>query len=240
MTDDSPVNLTMLSNFVHQIINPLNGVSGTLDNYLEGDIPEQRREQRLRAARAQIEHASLLLRNLAYFAEMDTPSGAARTGRNDRTCVIPQLVIEAAGFFQEQGLSRDIKIHLEDRDTQYKVTGNPDLLRQVFMNLFDNAVKYGEEGTTVLVRAWAQKRTGALVLEIRGKSPGFEHAEKNKLFDIGYRSAGARSRIASGTGIGLYICRRILREVFSGDIDAHYEKPSSEAVFTIKIPGVWI
>ena len=45
-------------------------------------------------------------------------------------------------FFQEVASHKGIKIDLVDEKTQYVVPGNPDLLRQVFMNLIDNATKY--------------------------------------------------------------------------------------------------
>ena len=53
--------LHLLSNFVHQIINPLNGVIGTLDNIIDGTVPTERRDQRLRAVRAQLELSVLLV-----------------------------------------------------------------------------------------------------------------------------------------------------------------------------------
>jgi signal transduction histidine kinase len=62
--------LVLLANFVHQVVNPLNGVAGTLDNLVEGVISdEKRRDQRLRAARAQLEQCISLVRNLAYLAQ---------------------------------------------------------------------------------------------------------------------------------------------------------------------------
>ena len=42
--------MTMLANFVHQVVNPLNGVAGTLDNLIDGTIQDDRRLQRTRAA----------------------------------------------------------------------------------------------------------------------------------------------------------------------------------------------
>lgn len=69
---DNPANLdlTLLANFVHQVVNPLNGVAGTLDNLAEGVIEgEERRTQRLKAARAQLEQCITLIRNLAFLAQ---------------------------------------------------------------------------------------------------------------------------------------------------------------------------
>ena len=185
--------LHLLSNFIHQVINPLNGVIGTLDNIIDGTVPESRREQRLRTVRAQLEWSVLLVRNLAYFTEVSLTPGAPSTVNASKICVIPQSIIEAAQFFQESGLSRDIRIHLEDRVTQYTVRGSPDLLRQVFMNLFDNAVKYSYEKTEVLIRPWSQKKTGYLIVEVTSTGIGFWPDEvKNFLrSDIGVKRPGS-------------------------------------------------
>ena len=64
---DAEVDLTLLANFTHQVINPLNGVVGTLDNIIDGTIGPDRREQRTRAARGQLENCITLIRNLAYL-----------------------------------------------------------------------------------------------------------------------------------------------------------------------------
>lgn len=67
--DGSPetFDLTLLANFVHQVVNPLNGIAGTLDNLANGVIEgEERRHQRLKATRAQLEQCITLMRNLAF------------------------------------------------------------------------------------------------------------------------------------------------------------------------------
>jgi len=59
----------LIANITHQAINPIGGVIGTLDNIIDGTISENRRDQRLRSARAQLEYTVSLIRNLAFFAE---------------------------------------------------------------------------------------------------------------------------------------------------------------------------
>ena len=228
--------LHLLSNFIHQVINPLNGVIGTLDNIIDGTVPESRREQRLRAVRAQLEWSVLLVRNLAYFTEVSLTPGAPSTVNASKICVIPQSIIEAAQFFQESGLSRDIRIHLEDRVTQYTVRGSPDLLRQVFMNLFDNAVKYSDEETEVLIRPWSQKKTGHLIVEVTSIGIGFWPDEVEKLFEVGYRGKEAGERIASGSGLGLYICMRIMEDVYQGSIKAEHSRQTRMTTFRLRFP----
>jgi signal transduction histidine kinase len=225
----------LLANFVHQVINPLNGVIGTIDNVIDGTVSGARVEQRLRAARAQLQQSVQLVRNLAFFSELSVGSGAS-TSRTRKTCVIPQIIIEAAQFFQELGSSKNMKIHLEDRETQYKVEGNPDLLRQVFMNLFDNAVKYGQPGTEVRVVPTVQKKTNSLLIRVSGHSISIPSEERESIFSLGYRSGSARDRVASGTGLGLYICRMILNRVHSASIEVETSRSTGETTFLLRFP----
>ena len=232
--DPTDLDLDLLSNFVHQIINPLNGVIGTLDNVIDGTVPAARRDQRLRAVRAQLEWAVLLVRNLAYFTRTSLRPGGGATADEAKICVLPQLIIEAAQFFQEPGLSRGIVIHLEDRETQYAVKGSPDLLRQVFMNLFDNAVKYADDDTQVRVRPWVQKKTGDLIVDFIDVGIGFTTGDSASLFELSFRGPEARKLVASGTGLGLYICRKILEDAHAATIRAEYSRQLREATFRIR------
>lgn len=225
--------LRMLANFIHQIVNPLNGVIGTVDNLIDGSVTPDRRQQRLQAVRAQLEWTIMLIRNLAYFTEASLGSEARRLSPPPKFCVIPQLVIEAALFFQEAGLSEGITIHLSDRETQYAVKGSPDLLRQVFMNLFDNAVKYSDPSSVISVEPRVQKSSGDLLVEVKNRGLGFRHDEAEALFTVGYRADEAAKRVASGTGLGLYICRRILEEI-DASIEAEYSRQNREVTVRIR------
>jgi len=59
----------LIANVTHQAINPLNGVIGTLDNVIDGTLVGDKREQRIKSARAQLEYTVSLIRNLAYFSQ---------------------------------------------------------------------------------------------------------------------------------------------------------------------------
>lgn len=228
--------LHVLSNFIHQIINPLNGVIGTVDNLIDGTIQDDRRDQRLRAVRAQLEWAVVLVRNLAFFTKTALSPGGSPDADLSRTCVIPQSIIEAAQFFQEAGVSRGIKIELTDRTTQYAVKGSPDLLRQVFMNLIDNAVKYSDPDTTIQITPRVQKRTNTLLIEVTNIGIGFSIDETSQLFDEGFRGEQAKNIVASGTGLGLHICKLIIESVHAGKLDADYSKEKRMATFRIRFP----
>ena len=192
----SNFDLTLLANFVHQVVNPLNGVAGTLDNLVEGVIEgEGRREQRMKAARAQIEQCITLMRNLAFLAQGS--GGVADQDR--RKVVLPQAIIESAMFYQEEGKSKKIEISLIDRNSQNVVSGHPELIRQVMMNIFDNCIKYGKFGTRIEVNQWVQGQTSMAIITVSGKSQFPLNAnEVAEIFDLGFRGSNARKIVASG------------------------------------------
>lgn len=225
------VDLPLLANFVHQVVNPLNGVAGTLDNLVEGVISEARTPQRLRAARAQVEHCITLLRNLAFLSKGSSEDGSFGA----KTVVLPQVIIEAAMFYQEEAEHRNIRINLRDRSTQNAVTARPELVRQVIMNILDNSVKYSKFGSVIYIDQRVQSGTGTAIIEIRSMPQHTLLAgDMSRIFELGFRGSNAKLMVASGTGLGLHICRQILA-IYEGELNVQTERDG--LLFTLKIPG---
>lgn len=232
------VGTLFLANFVHQIVNPLNGIIGTLDNIVGGTYKPDVVTQKVNASRAQLEQCVSLIRNLAYLSDFFFQVSSKETLRQPREggiSILPQVVIEAAQFFQVSADKRHIRMECVDRNTQFKILVRPELLRQIFLNMFDNWLKYGLPDSVVRV-VTQQNAKGELVIEIIGVSIGFDNAMADKLFELGYRSPEAKRKVAQGSGIGLYICKEIVTRALGGKIKAEFHSRTSEAVFRITIP----
>lgn len=230
---DNKDTLFLIQNLTHQAINPMSGVIGTLDNLIDGAVPEHKKVQRLSRARSQLEYTVSLIRNLSYFAEYASGNSSSISTSSIKTTVIPQAIIESAQFFQEQGENSQIKIELEDRHVQNCIKGDPNLLKQVFMNLIDNGVKYGKAGTKLVIKNWIQKATSDLIITFEGRSEPF--STNDSIFDIGYRAQSAQQRTSSGSGLGLHICKLIIENAFNGTITGHHSS-SGVTIFEIRIP----
>ena len=230
--------LQVIANFTHQIINPINGVIGTLDNIRDGTIKEQDRLQRINASRSQLECIVAIIRNFDFFSKLSINDTLVIDGKVSKKCVIPQVIIEASQFFQEQAHQKNIEIRLLNKDEgdQYSVLGNHDLLRQVFMNIFDNAVKYSKEQSIVEIKSWVQKNSKKLIVKVTSSSIPFNNSTRDQLFELGFRDASAQQHTASGSGIGLYICKRIIQDIFKGDIDMHYDNKHEKCSTLIYFP----
>ncbi|TDR82998.1 sensor histidine kinase [Paludibacterium purpuratum] len=235
---DPTQTIALIQNITHQAINPLNGVIGTLDNLIDGTIKGDRRDQRIKSARAQLEYTVSLIRNLAYFAQYGTSSIVEPKFKITKICVIPQLLIEAAQFFQEQAAHNEIRFEVKDRSNQTSVHGDPELMRQIFMNIFDNYTKYGDSNSTVEIKHWIQKRTNHLIIEFSGRGTPFSNEED--IFALGVRGKQAEEKTSAGSGLGLHICRLIIERLFKGTISASYVNAKRLACFEVRIPNAFI
>ena len=231
LNEDTNFDLPLLANFVHQVINPLNGVTGTLDNLIDGTIGEGRRIQRTTAARAQLEGCVNLLRNLAFLVRSPRSLDVA----DKKTVVLPQIIIEAAMYFQEEAGNRDVTIDLIDKHPRNRCNAHPDLIRQVLMNIFDNCTKYSKSGTPVVVKQWVQRRTDNAMITIQN-TPSYpiNHDDLDKVFELGFRGENAKQAVASGTGLGMYICKQIIEDMHNGSLEVLTDKGNLK--FLLRIP----
>lgn len=233
------VGVLFLANFVHQVVNPLNGVIGTLDNIHDGTYSGEIVGQKINASRAQLEQCVTLLRNLAYLSDYFFEESDSTHLRKPREIVwspLQQTIIEAIQFFQILAGQKRIGLELIDsRRQQHRVLGRPELLRQIFINFFDNWLKYGLPNQVVKVRISTNK-SDDLVIEVEGKSIPFDNAKADTLFDFGVRDRNAIDKIAQGSGIGLYICKQIVEKSLNGSISAVHQNATATSVFRVSIP----
>lgn len=113
----------------------------------------------------------------------------------------------------------------------YYVQADPERLREVITNLFDNAVKYTEQGKITI---GLTGNNTVVQFFIRDTGPGIPHEDVPHLFQKFYRVDNSTTRTVGGTGLGLFICRKII-ELYNGHIwvDSELGKGSS---FYINLP----
>jgi two-component system sensor histidine kinase VicK len=90
----------------------------------------------------------------------------------------------------------------------YYVYADPDRLREVVTNLFDNAIKYTPEGKVTIGLTGDQN---VMQCYVRDTGPGIPAADVPHLFQKFYRVDNSATRTIGGTGLGLFICRKIIQ-----------------------------
>jgi signal transduction histidine kinase len=115
------------------------------------------------------------------------------------------------------------------------VRGSPRDLEMVFVNLLDNAAKYGAQRPQVQVHSSlrGQKR---VVIKISDNGKGVIFDLRRKIFKRFYRGGSELERTTKGTGLGLYIVKSLINKM-KGKIQTHGRGPLGGATFEVELPG---
>ena len=140
------------------------------------------------------------------------------------------LCVDAAEIISALGEARSVVVQA-DVSPDVRVTGDPHKLKQLLLNLGDNAVKYTSSGGRVLFRL--RQEDGHAVLQVTDTGIGIAPDELPRIFDRFYRAPSANGG-ARGAGLGLAIAKRIV-EVHHGSIGVS-SSPGSGTTFSVKLP----
>lgn len=102
-------------------------------------------------------------------------------------------------------------------------------LSTAFSNLIENAIKYSGEDGKIAISAYRKKHQ--ILVEIADTGPGIQKAEREKIFEKFYRTGNEHTRKTKGTGLGLYIVKKVI-EAHGGTISLKDNQPKG-TVFTV-------
>jgi signal transduction histidine kinase len=142
--------------------------------------------------------------------------------------VLAREVVDA----QRIHLPPHIRLELRPEETLPPVSADPDKVRQVLVNLVDNAVKYSPDGGEVRVEIAAESQRVRFAVHDQGL--GIPYGEQRRIFDKFYRLDPNLTRGIGGTGLGLYICRELVRRM-EGRIWVTSE-PGRGSTFAFELP----
>ena len=207
----------------HQIQTPLTVIRGALDQALRN--PDRAQDAGwVRALSEEVDGIRSTVVNLRSLALADAPI------EGDGPVELSEAVAEAGDIVAALGELRDVAV-TSDVEPGIRVRGDATRLKQVVLNLGDNAVKYTPAGGRVAIRLGAS--AGMATLQVEDTGIGIPEEHLPRLFDRLFRvEAGGRS--ADGTGLGLAIAKRIV-DVHGGTIMVQ-SRPGAGSVFTVTLP----
>ncbi len=130
-----------------------------------------------------------------------------------------------AGEFSMRNPHRRFVSNIEK---ELSITGEELLLEILMTNLVENALKYSKRETAITITLESQK--GYINFSVADEGPGIPDEEKNRIFEKFYRVGNEETRIAKGTGLGLYLCKKIAQD-HNAEIRVHNNLKG--AVFTV-------
>lgn len=214
----------------HQLRTPLTSVKGYLSMVLEGDVGEINPQQRklLEEAFASSQRMVYLIGDFLNVSRIQT--GKFELERSDVS--LPSIISEEISQLKATAKSRGIELAYEaPRDFPVmKIDENK--IRQVMMNFIDNAIYYSPENTTITVSL--AKFDNRIEFKVRDQGIGVPKEAQQHLFTKFFRADNAKQQRPDGTGIGLFMAKKVVIE--HGGAILFESQPGKGSMFGFRLP----
>jgi signal transduction histidine kinase len=215
----------------HELRTPLTAVYGSVRTLIsrEAVLDESQRARLLRMIEQESEHLAQIVDQLLVTAQIDR--GQLRM--EERDCDITELcasVIEAA----EARKPESIQLKLVAPRSAPPLKCDPPKLKQVLVNLVENAIKYSPEGGRIEVRI--ADTPDRLRIDVQDEGLGIPPSEQARIFEKFYRLDAEMTRGVGGSGLGLYISREIVEQM--GGLLSVRSRRGSGSTFTVTLPRI--
>lgn len=215
-----------LASVSHEMGTPLTYLIGYAKVAKRSGLNDAERADYLSIIEEEAGRLKTLVKNLMDLAQMD-----------EMTFTVTKSEFSAAGFIrdivqlvQPAFDMKGITLQIEPID-DFTLNADQMRLEQIILNLLDNALHYSESGTSVIVRAFQDKKQA--VVQVEDQGCGISADNQQKVFEKLYRIEKSRSRSFGGAGLGLSIVKE-LTEAHGGTIAVQSE-PGKGSLFTIRL-----
>lgn len=208
----------------HELKTPIAVTKLNLETLQKRELTPPQQQRLIHTSLIEANRLDNLCNNLLLSSQLE--SEVYRTVLENMNCtsLLEEVIME---FHQRYP---DLKIE-KNLQPNCLIMADSFLLKMVMHNLLDNAVKYaGKKTINVDLNAQNDK----FLVSIIDAGPGIREEEKVKVFDKFYRVGNAATKAAKGTGLGLYLCKRIV-ETHKGTI-AVKDAVQGGSVFSISLP----
>ena len=223
-----------LQNVAHQLVAPLNAIKWHIENLTEARVSIDRAKKVLRSIYSQATIAVHLAKNFNLMSNLEADHALSKLKEPLRDVALLPLLINLADDFQPLAWDQDINIFV-DRDhfdSTPTVLAMKPLISQAFSNIVENAVKYSDRKTDVVIKGSHDKTTDMFTVTIRNHGIPLPPEHKENVFARGFRTAEAKRKYPAGTGFGLYIAKRII-EIHEGALAV--DSVDGWTVFTVSL-----
>ncbi len=213
----------LVSDISHEIRTPLNVLQNNLEAMIDGVFPVT--IERLNSLNEEVIRFGKLITNLNMLKEFEEES----INMNYQIIELDQLITDICKDFYLAAEKKNIKIayYIEPNDN-YSITGDKDKLKQVFINLLSNALKFTDTNGKVQIKISESNKK--IIVEVSDNGIGIKKGDLPYIFERLYRGDKSRNQI-EGTGIGLTIVKNIL-QLHNASIDI---KSSEGEGTTVKV-----
>jgi two-component system phosphate regulon sensor histidine kinase PhoR len=214
-----------VANVSHELKTPLTSISGYAETIL-ADHPAPELERRfLGTIASNARRMQRLVDDLLDLSRIES----GRWQPNTETVDVAASAREAWAGLGDRAAARGVEFVVEVPANAGAIDADPDAVRQVLTNLFDNSLRYTPGGGRITLRSRADG--AGILLSVTDTGPGIASEHLPRIFERFYRADSSRSREEGGTGLGLAIVKHLV-EAHGGRVWAESERGRGTTVFS--------
>jgi K+-sensing histidine kinase KdpD len=187
----------------HELKTPIAIAKLNLETLLRYQLDEEKKQKMLQTTLQEINRLNTLASNILVSSQLE--GGRYRISKEELD--LSELVKTAVNDFRNRFPDRRWKCDIEP---EIDFNGDPLLLQILVNNLLENAIKYSPKEGTIECRF--QKKNKTILLQVMDEGPGVPDDEKKRVFEKFYRIGNETTRTTKGTGLGLYLCKKIVED----------------------------
>lgn len=192
-----------ISSVSHELRTPLTAIRGWAETAkMSLDSDNALVERGLDVVLSEADRLSRLVEELLDFSRMQS----GRFTINERPFEVSAVLREAVSMYVELASKRNISVSYKALTEPITVNGDPDRIKQVFINIIDNAVKYSEENSTVLISEYIEE--GCVRITVKDTGLGIPAQDIDRIKEKFYKANNS----VRGSGIGLAVADEIIKQ----------------------------
>ncbi|HNP23051.1 MAG TPA: ATP-binding protein [Panacibacter sp.] len=208
----------------HELKTPIAVTRLNLETLQRRKLDEAQQQKLLSNAILETYRLNELTNNILIASQLDSGNYSL----NKQVVNLSELTRHCADEFVQRFPQRTIRTNINE---DVMVEGEATLLQLLLNNLVGNAIKYSAKDKSVTIMVSSAR--GKALIEVADEGEGVSDAEKKKIFEKFYRSGNENTRSAKGTGLGLYLCRKIVSD-HRGFITVRDNQPQG-SVFSVTL-----
>lgn len=219
----------LVSMVAHELRSPLTSISGFSELLLDRSVESEQAREYAAIILKESNRLSELINKYLDISRIESGRSQLKKAPLD----VREVVEKVLDINRPQAEKKRIDVSVEVPPTLSAVTADREMIEQVILNLFTNAVKYSPEDTTIQVRVL--ERAADVLIEVEDEGYGIPETSQKKIFDKFYRVPdNARVRDVTGSGLGLSLVKEIV-EAHGGEITVR-SQVGVGSVFSFTLP----
>jgi signal transduction histidine kinase len=216
----------MVADVAHELRTPLSNLKGYLEAVSDGLVKPDKE-----TIRSLNEEAAILSRLVNDLQELSL-ADAGEIKLNIQSADINGLIMDTLNGVQAKAAARGLTLNADLPETLPAVSIDAHRIKQVLLNLLENATVHTERGGSITVTAKEQGKT--VHVSVADTGEGIPAEEQSLIFERFYRVDRSRTRKTGGSGLGLTIAKRLV-EAHGGTIKVE-SQPGKGSTFTFTVP----